>query len=789
MPPLPRLSVVTFTDGPVAMVAASLGHVREVADEIVVAVDARVDPDELGPLQAVADRLIRAEFVPPLEANLAWLHGQASGDWVLRLDSDDLVSEGLVRHLSTPGWDEGITHAYLQYRWLWGEGDAYLDQPPWAPDPVLRLFRNLPGITEFATGTHLLPTVAGHARLLDVELFHLDLVVCDEATRAAKAARYEYDSPGHRTDRGWSVSSTYYLPERAPRPPRTHPLAPVDAAAVDQVLAHLRSAAPPDPPVDGPELHHVVTATDRRTPAPATGDARIRVLGHGPLQLVAGRSAIVTVGVTNVSTRRWSPDDDPAEVVGGRFRDAAGHHVGHELRAVLPGPLPVGAEGLVRLPVPPGIPAEAHLLEVGLVQDGVAWHDATASVELHHQPGRRVLLSTGVSTFPHLGDDLITREVLAALARDLPDVVPVLLAHPTEGLTERFGCDVVPGPASLPTRAGRGEGVRRARDLVNQARLMAKGTVPSDPQVAAVLAPFAEADALVVAPGGGLASRYSAEALMVCVVQVLVARAFGLPVFVEGPSIGPIEMRRDHAAIAELLNDATRVTVRDPISAKVARRVGRAIDPAVVGDPATAALEHLGAGRSIARSWRRAQGIDDGRPYAVLSFRPWASDVRNVASLRAAMDALAAAPGDVAAVLVPHCSGDDDHDDRALLQADPALADRLAVWDPAIDVQAAVALIADATLSVGTRFHQSVLAAAAGVPAVALVADEYDRLRIRGHQRAGTVRVAELDDPAAVADAVTEALAGPAPEPGPRWVASDFTEALGGVLPPAPRLG
>ena len=173
----------------------------------------------------------------------------------------------------------------------------------------------------------------------------------------------------------------------------------------------------------------------------------------------------------------------------------------------------------------------------------------------------------------------------------------------------------------------------------------------------------------------------------------------------------------------------------------------------------------------------------------MVSYRPSPTDLANVASLRAALDALAAARTDLAVVLLPHCTGDATHDDRAVLDADPALAERLAVWDPAVGPEAAVALIAGAEVSVGTRFHQSVLAAAAGVRSVALVADEYDRLRIRGHQRSGAVRVAELDDPEAVADAVRDVLAAPAPERGPRWDAGTFTEALGRALPPAPRLG
>jgi hypothetical protein len=775
-----------FTNGPTPLVAASLREVRPVAHEIIVAVDDRVPVDQLGPLQAVADRVVRAEFVYPLEANLQWLHQQATGDWVLRLDGDDLVSEALLRRLSTPGWDEGITHAYLQYRWLWGGPDRMLDQAPWWPDPVLRLIRTTPGIATFPRGAHQAAEVAGAARFWDTPLYHLDLVLRDEPARWQKATAYEDENPGHRTDKGWSVSTTYYLPERLDPPPRTAPLPPVDAAVAAQLLTIARSQAPVTDPVDPDALGPVITADDRRAPAPAAGDSRIRLLAPDPISVIAGRGTVLTVAVVNRSGRTWDPTDEPADVVGARFLDDRGNQVGGELRADLPGPVSADDEALVRIPLPPSLPAEAVQVQVGLVQDGVAWHDARASARLRVQTGRRVLVSTGISTFAHLGDDLITRQVLDALARYLPDVVPTLLAHPADGIAERFGCEVATSPAALSAAGNRlSEPGRRSRDLVTQARLMAKGDTPSDPMVAQILAPFARANALVLAPGGGLASRYSADALMVCTVEALIARAFGLPVFIEGPSIGPIEVRRDHAALAQLLNDSARITVRDESSADAARRIGRAISPDVVPDPATAAVERLGPQAEVATEWLRARNVPPERAYAVISLRDGTRDARHLDTVRAAVEAL---PEHTAPIFLPHCADPNGIDDRRVVTGDPWAAAHLVVWDPDLGDPAAVGLVAGASIAIGTRFHLSVLAEAAGVPAVALVGDDYDRLRIRGLRRSTGVRVVELDRPDAATGAVADLLAGPTPEPGARWDPSRFAAALDAALPAAPRL-
>jgi hypothetical protein len=79
-----------------------------------------------------------------------------------------------------------------------------------------------------------------------------------------------------------------------------------------------------------------------------------------------------------------------------------------------------GDEILVRLPIPP-MPAPGVItVEVGALQEGVAWYDSWLPVELDVRIGRRVVIATD----PEDETRRRTAALLALLARELPDVVP-----------------------------------------------------------------------------------------------------------------------------------------------------------------------------------------------------------------------------------------------------------------------------------------------------------------------------------------------------------------------------
>src|SRR5437868_9423972 len=126
------LSVCCVTADPGARVAAVLGPLREVADEIVVAVDSRLDPDRLGRYAEIADRLFRYEYAPPNDRVLGWIHAQCSGDWVFRLDGDEALSSAAVKRLPELIAARDVFQYWFQCRWLYPDSRHWLDQPPWS---------------------------------------------------------------------------------------------------------------------------------------------------------------------------------------------------------------------------------------------------------------------------------------------------------------------------------------------------------------------------------------------------------------------------------------------------------------------------------------------------------------------------------------------------------------------------------------------------------------------------------------------------------------------------------
>ncbi len=60
------------------------------------AVDSRLGDERLGLYESVADTVVAYEFGSFVEQSLEWLASLCSGDWIFRLDGDEVASPALI---------------------------------------------------------------------------------------------------------------------------------------------------------------------------------------------------------------------------------------------------------------------------------------------------------------------------------------------------------------------------------------------------------------------------------------------------------------------------------------------------------------------------------------------------------------------------------------------------------------------------------------------------------------------------------------------------------------------
>ena len=90
------LSVCCLSGGSPGRLAALLELLRPVADELVVARDEREPLDRLGRVAELADTLVRYPYAEPVERPFAWLASLCAGDWIFRIDDDEVPGTALL---------------------------------------------------------------------------------------------------------------------------------------------------------------------------------------------------------------------------------------------------------------------------------------------------------------------------------------------------------------------------------------------------------------------------------------------------------------------------------------------------------------------------------------------------------------------------------------------------------------------------------------------------------------------------------------------------------------------
>ncbi len=129
--------------------------------------------------------------------------------------------------------------------------------------------------------------------------------------------------------------------------------------------------------------------TARREPAPndplppEASTSEQHVLGDAPRSAATGEHVVLRVRLTNTSPLAWPARGERAVRLGARWR-AAGAITDVEARADLASDLAPGAEGTVTLAIRAPDDPGRYQLEVGLLQEDVAWfHERGALVTLH----------------------------------------------------------------------------------------------------------------------------------------------------------------------------------------------------------------------------------------------------------------------------------------------------------------------------------------------------------------------------------------------------------------------
>ncbi|MDP2709617.1 MAG: hypothetical protein Q8O56_00240 [Solirubrobacteraceae bacterium] len=387
------LSLCVMSPGPPERTRALLRLCRDAVDEIVLVVDAAGDHATIEACADVVDQCHLVDCSSIITA-LGWMLHRCRGDWILRLDDDEVPSADLLAALPALIAERFPTNIALRRRWLYPDAGTYVATRPWLPDHQVRLIRNVPGIWSFPDHGHGALEVLGERQFRPEAIYHADALLRDVATRRAKRARMGALQPDLMA--GDLPVNDLYVPEE-----HDVELAPVpadDAALIARVLRPV--ASPPGANALQRARARVPARSRHPVPAVVAGDdlarltrsravlagayaARLRI--DEPLgRLVAGRVRELEVVVENLGDEWWTPGDQPPWIrLGWRWLDpATGAVSAPEDRALFTETvLPGRATRVIARLVAPAAPGR-HVLELDVVHEHVRWFGCAARTEL-----------------------------------------------------------------------------------------------------------------------------------------------------------------------------------------------------------------------------------------------------------------------------------------------------------------------------------------------------------------------------------------------------------------------
>jgi hypothetical protein len=375
-----------LTRDPPKQVAAIIALFKDIADEIIVGIDSRLDTKTLDPIVQGASRAFRIKIDGNF-ANSSWLIRQAKHEWVFFIDGDEVPSFDLLLRLrNLHQIDSQITHAYVGMRWLWPDKFHYLESEPWRDDPQLRLIRRSARIYNWPTGIHEAPRVDGKAVFLPEFVYHLDLCLNNVSTRLGKIERYDKDSKENFIGFSTSISKVFYLPEGRRDSLRTALVPTADTQNIFKILES-QTISSKKTSLFRSKTQELELYTEHEIKGPARQDEQRRStlrIVSAPEKAIWEIPIRISIEVTNTSNWTFQPHrDDGGIAVGWTVVDVLNpSEIIHTGRGQLVMPLVPGESILCPcyVTVPAGF--EAVSVRFSLVEEFHEWFPEVISFEL-----------------------------------------------------------------------------------------------------------------------------------------------------------------------------------------------------------------------------------------------------------------------------------------------------------------------------------------------------------------------------------------------------------------------
>ncbi|MBB6340741.1 polysaccharide pyruvyl transferase WcaK-like protein/predicted nucleic acid-binding Zn-ribbon protein [Pseudomonas fluvialis] len=327
----------------------------------------------------------------------------------------------------------------------------------------------------------------------------------------------------------------------------------------------------------------------------------------------------------------------------------------------------------------------------------------------------------------HVGDEAMLACNLSMLRRLLPNARFTLLSRDPSASATRYAADALCPPGFAEVSADRRLELGRIDTWQQQAEV-------SPEHLPASLQALLEADLLIISGGGNLSSSWP-EHILDRLALVRIARQRRIPVLIFGQTLGPNLTAVDRELVAEILDSAAWVGVREAPSLALAVELG--LEPSRIDFQLDDAMGLLSTPCDLLQSaWpaARKQG-----PLIALTLHP-----QFLGETRACwLDALTieldrvVAELDARLLFIPHCSDWKDGQDEGDRSVGLALRERLQRPSalhvlPVQDAAQTAWLTRQADLVVSSRYHPLIFALAESCPCLGLACDSYTLIKLQG---------------------------------------------------------